>query len=67
MVASILSLLIYLVILGLVFYLAVYVLGALGITVPQKVVQLVGVLVVLLVLLSFFGGYVEPLPFFRSP
>ena len=56
MIESILSLLIYLVVLGIVFYLIIYVLKALGITVPTKVIQLVGVLVLLLVILWFFQG-----------
>ncbi len=63
MIASILTLLIYLVVLGIIGYLVVYVLGVLGITLPPRVVQLVGVLILLLVVLWFFtsaGTYALP-------
>ena len=56
MFESIISLLIYLVVIGIVFWLAVYVLGAIGVAVPPRVIQLIGVLVLLLVILWFIQG-----------
>lgn len=40
MITSILTLLVYLVVLGIIFYVVVYTLGVLGIVVPPRVVQL---------------------------
>lgn len=56
MLESLVALLIYLVVLGIVFYLVIYVLGMLGVTVPPRVIQLVGVLVLLLAILWFLQG-----------
>lgn len=56
MVVWLLNVLITLVLLGIVFYLAVTILGALGLAVPQRVQQLIALLVLLLVLLWFFTG-----------
>lgn len=53
MIESIIWLLIYLLVLGLVFYLIVWVLGILGITVPPNVMKIVGAIIVLLVILWF--------------
>jgi|GEM_PF-5565535 len=54
--ALVLNFLIELVILAIVFYLVVWVLGVIGIPVPQKVIQLLGVLVLLILILSLFAG-----------
>jgi hypothetical protein len=66
MLAAVIWLLIYILILGLIGYLIIWVLGVLGIPVPQRVIQIVGVIVVLLVILWFvqavLGGGSFPVP-----
>jgi uncharacterized membrane protein len=51
MLTAVISLLIWLLILGLVFYLCVWVLGLLGISIPDQVVKIVGAIIFLIVLL----------------
>lgn len=53
MLAAVISLLIWLLVLGLVFYLVVWVLGLLGIAIPPMVIKIVGAIVFLIVLLWF--------------
>jgi len=53
MLAAIISFLIWLLVLGLVFYLVVWVLGLLGIPAPPMVIKIVGAIVFLIVLLWF--------------
>lgn len=60
--AIVLNFLIELVILAIVFYLVVWVLGVIGIPVPQKVIQLLGVLVLLILILSLFAGCADLTP-----
>lgn len=52
----IINALIELVILAIVFYIVVWVLQAVGIPIPSKVIQLLGVLLALLIILSLFAG-----------
>lgn len=68
MLAIVINFLIWLLVLGLVFYLVVWVLGLLGIPVPAQVIKIVGAIVFLLVLLWFVqtlmsggGGHVPRL------
>ena len=56
MIESILSLLIYLLVLGLLGYLVVYVLRLIGVPIPERVIQIVGVIVLLIVVLWFIQG-----------
>ncbi len=51
MLASVISLLIYIVIIALVFYLVIWVLGIVGIELPPKVIQLLWVIFALIVIL----------------
>lgn len=53
MFAVVINFLIWLLVLGLVFYLVVWVMGLLGIPVPAQVIKIVGAIVFLLVLLWF--------------
>lgn len=66
MVESIISLLVYAVVLAILGYLVVWVLGIVGVTVPPRIIQLFAVLVVLILILWFFqGSHVVLFP--RSP
>lgn len=56
MIESIIWLLIYLLVLGLVFYLVVWVLGILGIAIPPNVMKIVGAIIFLIVLLWFISA-----------
>ena len=58
MIIEILNLLLLIVLIGLGFYLVIYVLRAVGIPVPERVIQLLGVAALLVVLLWFFSGHV---------
>ncbi len=53
MLTAVISLLIWLLILGLVFYLVVWVLGILGIAIPDQAIKIVGAIIFLIVLLWF--------------
>lgn len=53
MLVLIINLLIWLLLLGLCFYLVIWVLGILGIAVPLKVMQIVGAIIALIVILYF--------------
>jgi hypothetical protein len=67
MIVWLLNVLITLVVLGIVFWLAVAVLSALGVTVPPRILQLIGLLVLLIVVLWFFTGQPLLITFPRSP
>lgn len=65
MIEAVITLLIYVCIIALVFYLVIYVLGVIGVPLPPKVVQIVWLifgLVVLLMLWRAFGGIHLPGP-----
>jgi hypothetical protein len=51
MIASIITLLIYVVILAIVVYLVIWVLGIIGVPIPEKVIQLLWVVVALIAIL----------------
>jgi len=51
MIASIITLLIYVVILAIVVYLVIWVLGIIGVPIPEKVIQLLWVIVALVAIL----------------
>lgn len=53
MLEAVIWLLIWLLVLGLIFYLAVWVLGILGIVIPPQVIKIVGAIILLLVILWF--------------
>ncbi len=53
MLVLVINFLIWLLILGLVFYLVVWVLGLLGIPIPGQVIKIVGAIIFLLILLWF--------------
>jgi hypothetical protein len=55
-VAGFLSLLITLLIVALMFAVIVWVLGLFGIAVPQRILQIVGAIIVLMLLLAWLGG-----------
>ena len=66
MLTAIISFLIWLLVIGLIFYLVVWVLGILGIPIPPRAVQIVGAIVFLILLLWFVqavmsGGHVPTL------
>jgi hypothetical protein len=61
MIESLLSLLVYLLIIGLLLWGLRLVLGLFGVAIPQNVLQIVGIIVLVLVLLMFFGGYIQPI------
>jgi len=69
MLAAVIWLLIYLLVIGLVFYLAVWVLGLLGITIPDPVIKIVGAIIFLIVLLWFVQAVMSgaPVGFGRLP
>lgn len=58
MVESVITLLIYILILGLVFYLIVWVLGILGITLPPKVVPIIFAIFALIVILMLYRALI---------
>lgn len=58
MVETVISLLIYVCIIALVFYLIVYVMGVIGITIPPKVVQILMVIFALIVILMIYQALV---------
>jgi uncharacterized membrane protein len=62
MLTAVIWLLIYLLVLGLVFYLAVWVLELLGIAIPPNVVKIVGAIVFLIVLLWFVQAVMSGSP-----
>ena len=51
MIASIITLLIYIVLLAIVVYLVIWVLGIIGVPIPEKVIQLLWVVVALIAIL----------------
>jgi hypothetical protein len=53
MLEAVITFLIWLLILGLVFYLVVWVLGILGVPIPPRAVQIVGAIIFLILLLWF--------------
>lgn len=53
MLATVISFLIYLLVIGLCFALVIWVLGMIGVPVPMRVIQILGAIVFLLVLLWF--------------
>jgi hypothetical protein len=61
MLEAVIMFLIWLLVLGLVFWLVVWVLGLLGIPIPPRVVQIVGAIIFLILLLYFvqavMGGH----------
>lgn len=54
MIESVISLLITLCVLAIAVYLVIWVLGAIGIVIPQKIVQLLWVIVILVAILFLF-------------
>ena len=66
MIASIITLLIYVVILAIVVYLVIWVLGIIGVPIPEKVIQLLWVIVALVAILMLvnmvMGGGLGHLP-----
>lgn len=75
MLTTIINLLILLLIVGLLFYLVIWVLGLLGIAVPTQVMRIIGAIIFLIILLWFLqavlGGGSFPkllmLPLLRLP
>lgn len=67
MLVTVINFLIWLLVLGLVFYLVIWVLGLLGIPIPAQAIKIVGAIIFLLVLLWFIqavlagGGHVPRL------
>jgi hypothetical protein len=53
MLTTVINFLIVLLILGLVFYLVIWVLGLLGIAVPTQVMRIIGAIIFLIILLWF--------------
>ena len=66
MIAGIITLLIYVVILAIVVYLVIWVLGIIGVPIPEKVIQLLWVIVALVAILMLvnmvMGGGLGHLP-----
>lgn len=65
-ITAVIWLLIYLLVLGLIGWLVIWVLGLIGVPVPQRVIQIVGAIIFLIVLLWFLsavlGGAHFPTP-----
>lgn len=58
MIVEVLNLLLLVVIIAIGFWLCVWILRAVGIPVPERVIQLLGVAALLIILLWFFTGHV---------
>lgn len=63
MLATIVTFAIYIVIIAVVFVVLVAILRAAGVVVPDRVIQLLGLLLVLIVILWFITGGVVPIRF----
>ena len=59
MLSTIIVFLIWLLVLGLIFWIAVWVLGLLGIAIPPRVIQIVAAIVFLIILLWFVQAFVS--------